>query len=76
MKLGVYAGQTCFIVVPDFLLPPSATALYAPLVFSGFVDERAVRGKDIANILDSIDACFYAIVEETVVQAWPLSMTA
>ena len=76
MKLGVYAGQTCFIVVPDFLLPPSATALYAPLIFSGFVDERAVRTTDISSILNSIDTCFYAIVEETIVRAGPLSITA
>ena len=70
MKLSVYAGQACFIIVPDFLQPPAATSLYAPLRHIGYVDDRALCEEQIRTINQAITDSFYAIVGPNVVEAW------
>ena len=73
MKLSVYAGHTCFIVTHEFLQPPSATALYAPLRLCGYVATAHLPPEHRDLIHREMKDRDYAIVAEDVVLSWNLS---
>lgn len=66
MKLRLYAGQTCWILTPDFLLPPVTASRYQPLVFRGFVeeDDLGFDAEALAELRDAIDASYYAMIPD------------
>lgn len=72
MKFSVYSGQSCCVVVPEFLLPPAATARYEPLIHLGSVDESAIDPDQLQRIHDAIAQQFHALVDETSVGGWAL----
>lgn len=73
MKLSVYAGHTCFIVTHEFLQPPSATSLYAPLRLRGYIATAHLPQDQRDLIHTEMKGRGYAIVAEEQVLNWNLS---
>ena len=73
MKLRVYEGKDCFIVVPELFLPPADASAHAPFTLAGFVDEANLRMDELIAIRNGIESRFFAVVCEKTISAWPVT---
>jgi hypothetical protein len=67
MRYRLYEGQTCWLITPEFLLPPKSTARYEPLVQRGYIEETEFAEGDITQIQQAIAQHFYAALPSILV---------
>jgi len=60
VKLKLYAGQGCWIIVPDVILPPKSSEFYGPLAFQGYIRTRNIEEATRNRMADEIDQRLFA----------------
>lgn len=77
MRFRLYAAQTCWVLVPEFLEPPVETEIYAPLEFRGYIDHLDADWEELGHIYHSLRRNFFAVVPHDVVgRLWPRGIPA
>lgn len=72
MRLRLYAGRSCWVLVPEFLPPPAEAAIYAPLEFRGFIEDIDGDREELEHLRHALRRSNFAVVPHDVVERlWP-----
>ena len=72
MRIRLYAGQACWVCVPEFLLPPASSDIYRPLVFEGICDTEDLPAEQASYLEQGIDRHLFAVLPLGELTNWPL----